>query len=351
MADSNSVPKERIRIFDKEGFQIAEFRASVERSWAIGDEGRALFSYPSRKTDIVNEKVLQFGNYILIENDSLPAWVGVLDTPRDWSTRFVTVYAYSPEHIFGWRRGPLEQKLTGSAGTIFERMVLFLNSSGTTAIRVGDIYRGGTQREETLNPTQLNNNLKRIWERSGGDYQWRPQIDINGRLIIYADWLEQLGIETSALLHEGKGGGNVEAVGNILVEDGPIVNDLLAAGDGLSWTSRPAVDIVDAASQDKYGLRQLAKEYVGVSATNTLLSNGSELMKTNRNPSRLFKLNALNVGDTFKYINLGNRLTLRFENAGFYQGGRGLETQIRILGMSYDSANKNKMILIAKEVL
>lgn len=58
---SNNVPQDRIRIFNRDGFPLAEFRASIDRSWVCGDEGRATFTYPSRKTEIVNSNILKIG--------------------------------------------------------------------------------------------------------------------------------------------------------------------------------------------------------------------------------------------------------------------------------------------------
>lgn len=351
MADPNTTPQERVRIFDKQGFPVAEFRAAVERSWSLADEGRAAFTYPTRKTDVVNENVLRFGNWLLVENDYLPPWVGVIDTPRDFSPRVVAVHAYTPEHVFGWRRGPLEVKINGAAGAIFERLIALVNAPDPTVIRAGDIFRGGIAREETINPTPLSEDLSRIVERSGEEYHWRPVTDANGRLVVYADWMSVVGSRTSALLHEGKGGGNVEAVGNILVEDGEIFNDLLAYGDGQSWVSRPNAVVTDAASIAKYGVRQSAEEFSGVTNVNTLRENAAEKIAQQKEPVRSFHLNALHVGDTFKYLQLGNVLSLRFENMGFTGGGLGYETNVRITAMAYNPVTeKNKVELIVEEV-
>lgn len=351
MTAGNNAPKERIRIFGRDGQPLGEFRATVERSWAIADEGRAQFSYPTRKTSVVDETLLQFGNWLLVENDSLLPWVGVLDVPREWSTRVVTVYAYGPERVFSWRRGPLEAKLSGSAGTIFESLIGFVNTPETTIIRAGDIWRGGIQRSETVNPTPLNEDLQRLAERSQEEYQWRPVIEAGGRLTVYADWMAKLGQDTGALLHEGKGGGNLEAVGTILTEDGPIANEVFGYGDGETWQSKPAQIVSDLPSIGKYGLRQIGKEFSGVSNLTTLYNNSNTELGQFKQPKRVFQLNALNVGDTFKYMQLGNRLTVRFQNIGFYTGGTGYGTTVRILGLVYDPAQKNKIELTVEEVI
>lgn len=343
MSTSSSVPKDRIRIFNREGFVLAEFRASVDRSWAIGDEGRAAFTYPSRKTDVANDDVLRFGNWLLIENDTLPAWVGVIDVPQEWDARNVTVCAYTPERVFSWRIGPPEEVLTGSPGSVFEKLLQRVNQAESTVIRAGDIDRGGNQMEETINPTPLNEDLQRIFERSGEEYQWRPVI-LDNRLVVYADWMPRLGIDTGVILQEGKGGGNIEAASSILVEDGPIVNDLFAYGDGLTWQTKPSSRIIDPSSIGRYGLRQSSEEYTGVSNTATLQTNGTQRVKQFRNGTRTYRLNALNVGDTFKYLGLGNRFTVHFETIRF-----GYEAAVRVLGMVYDTDARNKVELTVEE--
>lgn len=351
MADTNTTPQERIRIFNRDGFPVAEFRATVERSWIIGDEGRAIFEAASRKTDLVNERVLQYGNWLLVQSDTVPTWVGVIDIPRRWGSREVTIHAYSPERVFRQRRGPTEAVLNGSAGSIFEQLLAYVNQAQPTVIRAGNIWRAGSQTQLTVNPTKLSEDLKRLQKRGGEEYQWRPSIDASGRLVVFADWLPRVGVDTSALLHEGKGGGNLELTQNIYVEDGPIVNDVLAYGDGETWNSKPMQVVTDTTSIGKYGLRQDSKSYSGVVDLQTLNVNGRVHLAAYKNPLRTFRLNALNVGDTFKYIALGNRLKLRLENVGFYMGSTGLETQVRIIGMAYDPDDKNKINLVVEESL
>lgn len=341
-----NIPFERVRIFKRDGTSIAEFNAKVERSWAIGDEGRAQFTYATRITDIVNETVLQYGNWLLVENSMLPDWVGVIDTPRSWTARTVTVSAYTPEHVFGWRRGPFEVAKSGSAGSIFEYLLQLVNSAEPTIIKAGSINKSGTNRQETINPTQLNTDLQRIYERSLEEYQWRPIIEDSGRLAVLADWMPHIGITTTALLHEGKAGGNIETVNNILVEDGTIKNDVLGYGDGLTWASKPKQQIIDPFSRFKYGLRQWAEGFDGVTNGQTLKDNTIALVNDESNPKKTFSINALNVEDTFKYIGLGNTLNLQFQNIGFYNNGSlGFETKVRITAMRYDPVYKNKIEL------
>lgn len=345
--DSNTVPQERVRIFNRQGLPVAEFQAAVERSWVIGDEGRARFSYANRNAQIVNEDVLEFGNWLLVENDSIPPWIGVIDPPRTWQAREVQISAYTPERIFSWRRGPIEEILNLSAGNIFATLIGKINIAEPTVLRVGNIYQS-QQIQETLNPTILNDDLQRIYERSGEEYQFRPVVS-NGRLVVYADWVDVLGINTQAILQSGEGG-NLEDSSKLWVEDDPILNNILAYGDGETWTSRPVAVVGDVASQQKYGLRQGVEEYSGVTNVATLQQNGNEKLKTEKQPTRTGKLSALNVGETFKHIGLGNLFRLRYDKAGF-TGTAKYETLIRVIGMKYDSMDKNMIELVIQEIL
>lgn len=345
------IPVDRVRIFDRQGNALAEFRAKVERSWAIGDESRAQFTYASRITDIVNDNVLNFGNWVLVENTYLPPWVGVIDTPRMSSARTVTVSCYSPERVFGWRRGPTEVVKNGSAGDLFRYMLSLVNTAETTIITAGNIDETGTRRQETFNPTALSVDLERIYERSQEEYQFRPVVNDTGRLVVYADWVPRLGIDTTVLLHEGKEGGNIEVNNNLLVEDGKIANDVLGYGDGITWLTRPKINITNSASIFKYGLRQVSEGFDGVTSPQTLKDNTDEYVHLHKRPTRTFSINAINVGDTFNFMGLGNVLTLQLQNAGLYEGGTGLHTRVRITGMHYNPDSKNKISLVVEELI
>lgn len=338
--------KDRIRIFDRSGAEVAGFQAEVARSWAIGTEGRASFEYSSIKTNIVNERVLKFGNILLIENSRLPAWVGVIDTPRQWDARTITVNAYTMERYFKWRVGPPEQKLSGSAGSIFAQMVNYINNQELTVLRNGNIWTGGTYREETLNPVTLDRNLEQLQQRSLEEYEFAPSA--GGRLLVYANWAYRLGTYTPLTLLEAENGGNIEKP--TMREDGDITNWIIGYGDGMSWTSRPYRYATDGASWGKYGLRQTGQEYNGVSQTATIDNNNTEYLTKNKEPRKIFEVTALNVGNTFDFLRLGNRVAVKFIKLGFTNGVLGTSVNTRILGMSYNPRNGQKVKLVLEDV-
>ena len=348
MTDIRPIPKDQIRIFSREGNPIAQINAHAERSWVVGDEGRALFTYASRDVRVVAEEVLQFGNWILIENSEIPIpWVGVIDTPRRWSSRALTVHCYDPVHVFGWRRGGQEATYTAeSAGSLCNTLLTKVNEQEATILRAGTIWTGGKNVEVAIRPAPLTHFVRDLVLSSGEEYQWRPVVDTKGRLTVYMDWAKSVGVETSAIFQEGKKGGNMELVEDEYVEDGPIENDVMGYGDGATWDTKPKVTLVDDDSRKKYGLRQTGVEFVGVSSPDAVRAGTQTYLDRAKNPAEIFNLAVINRGDTFKVIGMGNRVRVVASSVGFHaDGGRGKLAKVRILGAHYDPALKTRMSL------
>ncbi len=346
-----TAPRETIKIYDRFGSELVQFRAAASRSYVIAREGRLSLNLATRKTQYVNPDVLKPGNWILVQSDTLPDWVGVIDMPREWGYRTVKVYAYTPERVFSWRRGPLEQVIAGSPGALVTQLITIMNDAQQTVIRAGIMYKGGTQRSETLHPNPLSQNLANIQTQSREEYSWRPVIDSNGRLIVYCDWSKNIGDFVECPLVEGKKGGNIENTGSTLTEDGTIVNDLLGYGKGATWATRPSVPTksVDTSLSD-YGLMQGSKDWGSAFEPAVIAQNNLAYLGVYSQPRKTFGVTALNRGQTFQYMKLGNRLTLQMQSVGFTGDGVGTETTVRILGMGYDPLSGQKLQLVLQEV-
>lgn len=351
MADSSIAPEDRIRVFNRSGFPIAEFRASVSRSWAMGMEGRAQMILATKESKYVNSTVLNFGNWLLVESSVLPAWIGMIDVPRAWSTRSVEVNAFSPERIFQYRRGGLEEVLKGSAGSIFEQLLQRVNLAQRTIVQGGSIWKDGPLQEDTLHPEDLAKHLSSLQEKSQEEYAWEPRISTAGTLAILGHWVYRRGIVTGIQLQEGRGGGNIEATGTPMIEDEPLINDILGYGDGSTWSSKANVQTIDQPSIDTYGLRQGSESWSGVTTVGPITNNNQAKLKTEKSPTKTFNVNALNVADLFIQLRLGNQFQFVSESMGFTGNSLGLTTNVRIIGMGYDPSQYQKVSLILQEVL
>src|SRR5512146_1556033 len=100
---------DQVLLFSRKGRCLADIRVTAERTWTANDEGEAEFdlatSDPACREDWIN-----YGNWVLIRNDKLPSWVGMIDTPREWKRRFVHVHAFSPDRQLAYRDVPRNKK-------------------------------------------------------------------------------------------------------------------------------------------------------------------------------------------------------------------------------------------------
>lgn len=285
---------DQCRVFSRDGVWIGQLRSSAERAWALVTEtaARVTLSIYDLKC---NPFLLNFGNLLLIENsDGLPPWVGVIDDIGfDGGKCFV--WAYTPERFFSYRRGPRTQILTGNAGEIFRQLIDYVNRVEITVLTVDDINSNTSRMEETLHPTTIDVNLKRIIKRSGEGYRWRPEVR-QGKLIIYADWFPSLVLTTGLILQDGY---NLESSHPMNLA--APVNDILTYGEGADWETRMIENVQDAESVQEYGLRQKS-ESVDTPSADTLKVAGQTLLDLAKQPKASFPISALNKDDTFRKL-------------------------------------------------
>lgn len=324
---------DQVRIFSRDGVCIDQLRTSAARSWAVIAETSAKF-YLSIYDPKCNPFTLNYGNLILIENsDGLPPWAGVIDQ-RGFENGACIIWAYTPERYFAYRRGPRSVTLTGDAGKLFTQMIQLINSLEETVIAVGDIDSDTADMQETLNPVVLTNNLRRILERSGEGYRWRPEV-VRGRLTIYADWFPSLVLNTGLILQDGY---NVS--GNHPLSETAPVNDVLMYGLGTDWEKRIIAIAQDDAGRQQYGLRQYS-ESVNTPSQDSLNLAAATALNNKKQPKYSFPLSALNKDDTFKKLIPGALATYtRLVGQGFSSTGTGYESKENVIKvMSYDPAD------------
>ena len=67
-------------------------------------------------------------------------------------------------------------------------------------------------------------------------------------------------------------------------------------------------------------------------------------------PVSIFRFAAVDKGDIFHYLRVGNILPIRLVNYGFTRGILGFEGHIRVIARSYDLRRSDKMLLTMAEV-
>jgi len=336
----------RITIYDRNGEYLREVTASTRRTWALNAVGDGEFSLSGYDPNC-NWELLRPGNHVFIEHDQLPPWCGWIDLPIHEGAAGVTVSLYSAEDVLNYRTGPSALTVTGTAGSLFRRMLAIANQGAATLIQPGSIFEGGTARQETLNLTEMLSEIQRVSKRSGNDFEFVPDVS-TGRLRLLANWYERLGsVVDVTLRHED----NAELKDPYLSLQGRIVNDLTGVGQGASAQSRPTHREQDAASAGEYGVRQGTVSFDGVSQSGTLQSNTQTELRRVAQPEKVFHLAALNKDGLFSRLRLGVVLRLAYQSRLFR---RELAAWVRITAMRYDDRQGEgageKIELVCEEV-
>ena len=332
----------RIQIFNRDGYHLTDIAADADRSWLIGKYGRCSFTLPVISPKC-REYYLGFGNYVLIEHPSLPAWGGMIDTPRKWGNNKVEVTAYTPEYILNYRLSGYDN-LKITPGSMFVKAIDIANKVDDTRL-----FRGGPI-DETGTPISFELRMDNLYEFikdkiGGAGYEWiiKPRVDGN-RLLFEASLYEKFVQTLDFSLVDGV---NIELNNDALVEDGLIYSIMNGIGKAPSWGQRRKYRAEDAESGSRYGYRE-GKVDVDKNGVSAVQEYAEKQLKKDKQPKRKFDLSAIDKSDTFKYLNLGNVLHVNMSVCGFIGDTIGAVADIRITGMSY-LENKGVVRLICEE--
>jgi len=332
-----------VQTFGLDGIKTAEIETDCSRTWKINDYGRCQFTLSIRDPKCTLEH-LQFGNYILVEHEKLPAWGGVIDTPREWGRNVVQITGYSAEKIFEWRRVAAVTKITATPGKIFKEIIRKANIQGNTRISAGEnIITKGKAVAWEFNLLNVYDEIIRLAEDTDDEWRIVPKAK-NGAITFDAQWAPRLGEVRNYLLKETH---NIEADNNVLVEQGQIANDVYGIGNGASDESKETARLTDDDSIAKYGLRQYAKTFQQ-DEYSSIKKGVRATINQMKEPKRTFSLSALDVGDTWLNIDVGDTLQLQMSNVGFLDDSFGLVTDVRIKGMTF-LEDEGKLELVAEE--
>lgn len=318
---------DRVRIFDRGGLGLCDPRVTAERSWFINEEGEAEFDITTFDINC-REEWIRFGNWLLIENDKLESWVGMIDVPQDWKRRYVNVHAYTPERQLIYREVPKQLKMSGKSGAIFKKIINLVNYAEQTIIQIGDVWDGGIDMpNENLSGDNLFDYIKNLAKRAGAEFSFTPATD-NGKLIIKANWLKRLGVDSQFPLEESF---NLADDNNTLRIQGRFNNELWGYGNGASQADRPTATIVDSASRGKYGLRQGSRTYSDYSTAGAVINALKGEISKSKNPRNSYKVAAVDVNNTFAEVKRGNTHPFRLWSVGF-----GIRNLSRVRGLYFN---------------
>lgn len=323
----------RVVLGDRFGRVLTEIQPDIGRiSWRLNDVGKVSFLLRTADPK-ATEHNLRFGNRIYIDFDNgLPAWGGVIDVPRSWGAGVVRVNAYSGEYILSHRQTVKERKFESqTAGEIFKALILEANLQEDTGIVPNDIWTGGAAYSMSFHYANLLTAIRDelCKKLSGAEFAILPQL-ADGRIYFAADFYEDRGRTLqNVVLIEGHNTANES-----LIEQGPIVNWVQAAGSGNSWgDDRLTSQVLDPDSIAIYGLRQGSGVFGEIDIQSTLDAQAATILDDLKDPQDVITIASQNREPAlFADYDIGDQVRVLLNSYGF----GGLYKTVRIHTREYD---------------
>lgn len=344
----------RIHIFDHFMKKIGELDniATTPRSWVLNGYSRCEFSM-STSDPKCNERLLQYGNLVHIEHipskdengiiqGTLPTWTGIILPPRNWDFGVIHVNTFSAETILDFRAMPYIS-VNGTPKNIFKKII---DASQVVAKNISIQYGTVDDLPMTLTDNLRTTGYKHIGKLikdCGMDWDIQGELNNKGNLDLYANLYYRKGVDTPLNLTNI----NSELSSPSLTEQGTLSNHVIGHSQAQTDRSRFTKESIDQESIDDYGSLQLNQDYLGRTDP-TSVQNASDARTNKRSrPVKIIKRNALDVGNTFNYINTGNTILVKDTTVGFHpNGGLGFEAYFKIVSIDYnDLSNKAVMNL------
>lgn len=297
-------------VFNKFHRLLAEVSPAVEMAnWRLNDVGMARISLAMTDQKCTPD-ILKPGNRLLLLWDNgLPLWGGVLGLPRRRERGRVTMTAYTAEALADWRVTAKGRYFDAqSPGYIFQTLLEDENDEEPTGLTVGSIYTGGTPRTLEYHYHDLLARWQDLARLTGEDFAVAPAYTA-GVLTFAANWYQKRGDDnrTKIWLEEGQNVSNA-----ILDEQGPLANRVIVVGEGSTWAADRQDSIaVDLDSQNTYGYREYSEVQSGVVEQTTLDANAAALLAEKKDPYNALTLSAANVPPaTFGDYDIGDIVTV-----------------------------------------
>ena len=311
----------RVLVADRHGNVKDELDALVESvMWVLNGIGRARLSIAVTSPKAIPENLAP-SNRIWIEfENGLPPWGGVIDLPRRWSEGVIEINAYTIEHILQYRITDRSTYFSNApVGAILARVLREVQAVQHEGIELGQIWLGGQGHYPAYHFKSVWAIIQSIRRMEQCDVVFEPQLTV-GRIWFRANLLERWGQDKSSkvLLAEGY---NVSDV--VFEEQGPLVNYVVAAGAGTTWTERPIVAGGVQESIQQFGLRERLEVYPDVSYESTLQLHCQRILQAQAWPLRRFGLTVVNEEPgRFADYDVGDIVRLQLPSVGWGYDGR-----------------------------
>lgn len=327
----------RIVVFGLDNVAVGEFTASCNRGWillgnpGVSDGGETTVTIPD---DVAVQPWLQLGRMVLVERPPLPAWVGVIDTP--WrATLPVEITLYNAEYLFALRAAERTTSINGPISDVIKEMIRIVNEQEMTFLSPGNSGDIQTSFAKAIEQGNLWDQAIKLLEESGQELILRPELNSRRQLYLYADVGPGLGADTGFMLHDGHPNPNMTVIdANV---NGSIKNRVIGVSGQSTEEAQLQTNVLeDQDSQDIFRTRSEVVQFRNVTELSTLTQYAQAYLDSYKRPFLDLTVDAMNVGETFANLRLGNRLLAHAADVYLPGGVRGWRGSVRILAMAYN---------------
>lgn len=328
----------RLVPFGLDHFSVGEFSAICDRGWMVC--GTSANSGGGNTTITVNETVLrkgwlQPGRLVMVERGPLPPWVGVVDTPIGMLSP-AAITLYNVEYLLKLRSPESRIQLNGSLAQNARKMIEIANSQEEMYIRLGMAGGSTAPLPITLDQRPIWDQLNAMVALTSAEMIFRPKRNPsdNNRLNIYVDILDQAGVDTGFLLHDGQNG-------NVKILSATIEREIWNRAMGINGASSEEDRLstapqLDVASIQAFRLRSKTQTIKNAESASSLLSGTKNFLDEVSTPVLKFQALVMDVGDTFQHMDRGNGVILHASKVILPDGRSGWRGTSRIMAMAYN---------------
>ncbi len=324
----------RVSIFDPQGNRLTEIDCDFYREWKIGEWGAGKFDISVLDSKF-DQEYIDFGNWVLVEHDKLPSWIGTIETPREWNGGIVTVNCKSGEARLMRQLTRKDTKYHGTPGWVFSRFVED-SCSEVIGLKVGKVYSAGTHITVLDNYANVYDLVSRISEKRKCDWNVEPELDDDGKVWFVCNWYKKMGTVRTTRLYEDK---HIKT-GVKMVEQGETYNRVIVKGAKGSWAQGKIGIYTDWRAVQDYGIYEYLLSDNTAKEEDDHEEYARNYVNDHKEPRKTFTLGLADVDDLFKEVRLGDTFTLETYQTGFTNGRLGCVADVRIFQMNYkDSEN------------
>lgn len=323
----------RILIADRFGAVRDEIIADVDSvTWTLNAVGTAQFAIATTDPKATDDN-LRPGNRIYVQfSNGLPPWAGVIDLPRTWRDGKIICNAYTIEYVLQYRL--CDRSTTFNAapvGAILGRVLREVQAVAHEGIELGQVWFGGQGHYPRYHYKSVWQIIESIRRMEMCDVVFQPMLT-GGRVKFIVHLLERWGTDkrASCALVEGA---NISTL--TYEEQGPLVNAIVVAGAGTTWTNERAVVRGEVAeSVNRYGLREKLEVRADVTQQPTLEMH-ARVQLTRAYPLQRFGLTVVDaLPSPFAAYDVGDIIMLHA-----YSVGWGCSGPVRVIGREFKPGN------------